>query len=101
MNPSGAPPKLIWTLESIAAALQVDERTLRRWLRRPPGERPPVRRCHRGFYAHESRLQDWVDAEDMDAGVYMRLGRDKRPPGEAVRAGSVRSSRKTSRNAGE
>lgn len=73
IEPSGAPPPRVWGLDNIAKALGVSLRTLQRMLAWPRGERPPVRHCHRGYYAWEVKLRQWVDANDMDAGVYREL----------------------------
>lgn len=73
IEPSGVPPAKIWGLDSIAKALGVSLRTLQRMLDLPDGERPPIRHCHRGYYAWEIKLQCWVDANDMEAGVYRKL----------------------------
>jgi len=73
IEPSGVPPARIWGLDNIARALGVSLRTLQRMLDWPNGERPPIRHCHRGYYAFEIKLQLWVDANDMDAGVYRKL----------------------------
>lgn len=73
IEPSGRPPTRIWGLERIAITLGISRSKLVRLLDRPAGERPPVRHCHRGWYALESRLRDWVDAEDMDGGVFLAV----------------------------
>ncbi len=78
MTPStGAREQPIWGLERIALALGFSLRKLKRLLSRAAGERPPVRHSHRGYYAYPSRLQNWVDCEDMDAGVHIELQRAK------------------------
>ncbi len=82
IEPTGRPPPRIWGLEQIAARLGISRRTLIRLLGRPAGERPPVRKCHRGWYAFESRLQDWVDAEDMDGGVALALDAQRAQPAQ-------------------
>lgn len=73
MTPSGAREEPVWTLEAIAQTLAISLRTLKRLLTRPAGERPPIRHCHRGYYAYRSRLQAWVDVEDLDAGLHLEL----------------------------
>lgn len=70
-------PERVFGLVDIARSLGISERKLRMLLDLPAGERPPVRMGHRGFYAIKSRLQDWIDAQDMDAGVYRALRRAK------------------------
>lgn len=63
----------IWNLDPIAAKLGISRKKLLRLLRGPAAHRPPVRHCHRGWYAYESRLADWVDVEDIDGGVHLEL----------------------------
>lgn len=79
IEPSGNPPVKIWGLGNVATTLGISLATLKRLLKRPAGERPPVRHCHRGWYAIESRLRDWVDAEDMDGGLYLATRGDSDP----------------------
>ena len=66
-------PVKIWGLDPIADRLGISRRKLIRLLRAPAAQRPPVRHCHRGWYAYESRLADWVDVEDIDGGVHLEL----------------------------
>jgi hypothetical protein len=75
VTPSGNAPAIVLGLEAIAGRLGISLRKLKYLLDRPAGERPPVRIGHRGYYAVDSRLQDWVDAQDMDAGVHRELKR--------------------------
>lgn len=88
MTPSGKKPERVWGLAKIARVLGVGLTTLKRWLELPAGERPPVRRCHRGYYAFVSRLQDWVDTQDEDAGSYLarQRQRQRRPQSRTARA---------------
>jgi len=69
----------VFGLQAIANVLEISLRKLQYLLELPAGERPPVRHGHRGAYAVISRLQDWVDSQDMDHAVHRELARTRRP----------------------
>ncbi len=74
MTPTGVAPREVYGWKAIAAALGVSIRRAQELATRP--HQPiPVRRSHRGIRALVSRLQDWVDAEDMDYRVSLEAKR--------------------------
>ena len=77
MTPSGNRPTILRGWKDIAQALGVSERKAKE-LGARSREPLPVRRDHVGIYAVESRLRDWVDAEDMAYKVHLALHRGKR-----------------------
>lgn len=85
MTPSGRLPDECRGWKEIADALRVSVRRAQELAARP--EEPlPIRKDHRGVYAIRSRLQDWVDAEDLAYAAHLRLVRAR----AAERRGKLR-----------
>ncbi len=74
MTPTGRPPEEYRGWKEIALALRVSVRTAKELAARSR-EPVPVRKDHRGVYAIRSRLQDWVDSEDVAYRSHLRLVR--------------------------
>lgn len=78
MSPSGNKPALAYGWKEIAGALGVSVRKAQEYATRDAGEKLPIRRGHRGIYAYVTRLQDWVDVEDMAYATHIELQRARR-----------------------
>ncbi len=83
MDPTASLPKIYRGWKEIALAMSVSVRTAKELADRP-SEPLPVRKDYRGVYAIRTRLQDWVDAEDMSYKAHLRVIRATRrgPPGK-------------------
>ena len=79
---------LIYGMDPIAKKLGISLRKLQLLMLKPAGERPPLRRNHRGVYADEAMLEMWTEAHDMDYGVARELG----PQGRARAMRGTRTS---------
>jgi len=77
VTPTGRPPEEYRGWKEIALALRVSVRTAKELAAREL-EPLPVRKDHRGVYAIRSRLQDWVDSEDVAYKAHLRLVRSER-----------------------